>query len=533
MLKAKQRVSALRGGQPDDFAANGGGRDRSSLYAALMKRKITPNGLGIRGMFAEGCRPWLILFAAGALALVLRLLWLSRYGFDGDEIFSLQAAGSTWGHLLVTAVNDKSHPPLFYAALKLWLMLFPANETQVRLLSVLFGTALIPVAFAICRRLELAEADLAVVIVLIAVNGELIYYAQHTRMFPLFELSSGISILAIVYFLQAPVSWRVLVLLTVANSLMVYSHYWGWLAIAAQLMWVLLCQRAKVGAFVGSSLVVAVVFAPWAIAVAAALDQGGATAQIAWMGTDVGGLSSYAALLGTFNGEIDFAHATTFGIILFLAPVAALFLRHLKREMETLVDVRSPGGWTILVAVPLMLTSLGSYLARQSVWGTRHLSMVAVPYLVLVGLSMTQLSNPGVKKVLRCVILGWAVTAGIFSLAETDKDVRWEDIARGIVLQDPVPVYAAEPFVRTALEFHFKHSAAKTVAVSQQPSLGKIPDNRFWFVYRTPTGRGAAPEAQLAAYGDYVEKRLRTRSERRGRERQEITALLIRPDRAN
>ena len=167
--------------------------------------------------------------------------------------------------------------------------------------------------------------------------------------------------------------------------------------------------------------------------------------------------------------------------------------------MRTLFDLRAPGGWTLLVAVPLILTSLGSYLARQSVWGTRHLSMVAVPYLVLVGLSMTQLSNPGVKKVLRCVILGWAVTAGIFSLAETDKDVRWEDIARGIVLQDPVPVYAAEPFVRTALEFHFKHSAAEAITVSEQPSLGKIPDNRFWVCI--PDRGGARGGSRGAARG--------------------------------
>jgi len=244
-------------------------------------------------------RPWLILFAASTLALALRLLWLGRYGFDGDEIFSLQAAASTWRHLLVTAVNDKSHPPLFYASLKLWLMFIPANETQVRLLSVLFGTALISVTFAICRRLRLAEADTTLVIVLIAVNGELIYYAQHTRMFALLELSSGISILAFVRFLLAPVSWRMLLLLSAANSLMVYSHYWGWLAIAAQLMCVLICQRAKVCAFVWSSLAVAVVFMPWAIAVTAvALDQGGVTAQIAWMGTGVPGLSDYALLLG-------------------------------------------------------------------------------------------------------------------------------------------------------------------------------------------------------------------------------------------
>jgi NAD(P)-dependent dehydrogenase (short-subunit alcohol dehydrogenase family) len=42
--------------QPDDLAANGGGCDRNSLRAALIKRKITLNGLVIREMSAKATR---------------------------------------------------------------------------------------------------------------------------------------------------------------------------------------------------------------------------------------------------------------------------------------------------------------------------------------------------------------------------------------------------------------------------------------------------------------------------------------------
>ena len=49
-MNANQWIAASRGEHPDDLAANGGGCDRISLRAALMKRKITPNGPGIRGM---------------------------------------------------------------------------------------------------------------------------------------------------------------------------------------------------------------------------------------------------------------------------------------------------------------------------------------------------------------------------------------------------------------------------------------------------------------------------------------------------
>jgi len=159
-------------------------------------------GLGI-GKYRRG----LPLLAACGLALGLRLYALGRYPLDGDEIFSIKASAATWGNLISIAINDKSHPPLFYAILKLWLLLVPAKEIWARLPSVLFGTALIPVTFGICRKLRLAEADTVLVILVIAVNSELIFYAQQARMFPLFELSSALSILAFIYFLESRISW--------------------------------------------------------------------------------------------------------------------------------------------------------------------------------------------------------------------------------------------------------------------------------------------------------------------------------------
>jgi hypothetical protein len=46
-MKPKQRVPALRGGQPGDLAANRGPCDRISLRVASKRRKIAPNNLGI------------------------------------------------------------------------------------------------------------------------------------------------------------------------------------------------------------------------------------------------------------------------------------------------------------------------------------------------------------------------------------------------------------------------------------------------------------------------------------------------------
>jgi hypothetical protein len=49
-MKPKQRVPALRGGEPGDLAANRGACDRISLRVGSMRRKIAPNNSGIWGM---------------------------------------------------------------------------------------------------------------------------------------------------------------------------------------------------------------------------------------------------------------------------------------------------------------------------------------------------------------------------------------------------------------------------------------------------------------------------------------------------
>jgi hypothetical protein len=49
-MKATQRVSALRGGQPDDLIARGAGCEGIWLRDASMRRKIGPNRPRIQGM---------------------------------------------------------------------------------------------------------------------------------------------------------------------------------------------------------------------------------------------------------------------------------------------------------------------------------------------------------------------------------------------------------------------------------------------------------------------------------------------------
>ena len=478
-----------------------------------------------RRMFPESVRRGWIVSAAlvTVVALVIRVIAISRYGFDGDEVFSLEAANATWAHLLSVAANDKSHPPLFYAALKLWLELGPPEEGWVRLLSVFFGAALVPISAVICRLLRLSTADIALVLILTAINGLLTYYSQHARMFALFDFCAAVSILSFIYFITTPGSLYALCLLTATNIIMVYSHYWGWSLIFPEVFITIAAYRAMLARFVLSISIVAVSFLPWAVVAGiAASRQRGLSQQIAWMGSDVAGTTSYVWLFASFNGIVDFNHATTSGIALFMAPICVFVIYRAKNHNKSIWDPGSPLFWITIIATPLVLTSLGSYITKQNLWSDRHLSIIAVPYFILVGLSITSLPSPFIRIAFRCALLAWAIVASSASLAETDKKFHWETMAKEIAARDPAPIYAAEDFIALPLEYHLGHSAGRMVRVRENPNLPEISDRQFWFVYRNLTWHGQQPQDQLQALCETIDALVSTQ-----KGKQEIRALLV------
>ena len=95
----------------------------------------------------------LVLSLLTLLALGLRLIRLSYQPLWWDEGWSLYFATTNVRNMLeLTAVDI--HPPLYYLLLHFWIRLFGPGLISVRFLSVLIGTATIPLLYAAGRRLS-------------------------------------------------------------------------------------------------------------------------------------------------------------------------------------------------------------------------------------------------------------------------------------------------------------------------------------------------------------------------------------------
>jgi hypothetical protein len=121
--------------------------------------------------------------------------------------------------------------------------LFGTSEAAVRSLSALFGTAAIPLAYAIGRRLATPRIGL-VAAALVAFNPLLVWFSQETRPYALLVLLSGLSFLFFTEALERP-RGRVLAGWALASGLALATHYFAALVILPEVVWLLARVRPR------------------------------------------------------------------------------------------------------------------------------------------------------------------------------------------------------------------------------------------------------------------------------------------------
>ena len=182
----------------------------------------------------------LMLLAIVMGAAYLRFHLLAYKSFWFDEGFSVGIARLDWPNFLHLLWLREANMALYYVLLKLWLT-FGMNEFYVRALSVVFGLAAIPVVYALGKRLFGARAGLSAAL-LLSINAFHVRYSQEARGYSLLVFLSALGSLLFVRCIESPTArnWR---LYTLASVLIVYSHFYGVLVVAAHWLSFILLPR--------------------------------------------------------------------------------------------------------------------------------------------------------------------------------------------------------------------------------------------------------------------------------------------------
>jgi len=154
----------------------------------------------------EDIAPWLVLFIT-IIAIFIRMVLLVDKGMWLDETFSVWMANHRIVDMLHWIVRIDQHPPLYYLLLHYWIGLNGTGAYEVRLLSVIFGAATIPMVYLIGKRMANDLVGLMAALIL-AFSPFNIYYAQETRMYTLLMFNASVAIYALVRLLTDPRSNR-------------------------------------------------------------------------------------------------------------------------------------------------------------------------------------------------------------------------------------------------------------------------------------------------------------------------------------
>lgn len=472
---------------------------------------------------ADGGKPLSMLFSAAVVLLFIavRLRRLSASCLWFDEIFSVHAAHHGWAELLRFVAADIIHPPLFYLLLKIWISLGGESLLWLRLLPALFSIAAIVPFLHLCRELKLKRNEWNLALLLLAVNGYLIKYAQELRMYSLLMFLSLGSLWLFVKFLRAEPAWRrQLVWLFLVNLLLVYSHYAGWIVVVVECLALVIWQRRKAKPFLIAFALLLLAYVPWAFLVSANTEAGKGLAQnIGWVKRPtLWDITQFYALLNKPFWFIQSTAARPYDLLtaLFATLVlgAPLFLLSARvwRQAELVSDanVRTFRALFLFVLAPVIIVFGLSWLLPHSVWGTRHLIIVAAPYAILASVAIVRFPWHWLRIAVGLVLGSWFLLAGVtWTLARPPVFIwcAWEPLARNVEASaaQPAPevrVYAFEDLVAYHLWFAFDSSQRKQFQVTVVKGVEGIQEDPAYFLPRRFNEIAVMDSAQIT--GDEI-----------------------------
>lgn len=237
-----------------------------------------------------------------ALALGLRAFELGELSLWIDEAFSAWVVGHDLAAIWRDIPRVDTHPPLYYALLEVWSLLFGDSEAALRSLSVAFAVATVPVMHAAGRALAPSPAWLApLAATLFALAPFQIAYAQEARSYAALAFAASLALLGGLRLLREPAAARgpwlgwgtgagardAWALLVLGWAACLWFHNLGFLVLAASLpplaAWCLLDRRAGRAVLLNLALAAALALLLWAPNLGRALAQAGEVAGGFWL----------------------------------------------------------------------------------------------------------------------------------------------------------------------------------------------------------------------------------------------------------
>jgi uncharacterized membrane protein len=436
----------------------------------------------------------LIIASLLLLFVVARLWWLTRFGLYGDEIFSLRLASAGWSDLIAQVIRDAVHPPLFYLLLKVWITVGGESIYWVKLFPVFASIASLAPFYFLCRELKLQSVVSRLALGLMAVNMYMVVYAQDLRMYSLLLLASTCSCWLFVKLMNAKENrFATDLSLFVANLLLVYTHYYGWLLVGAQAAALAVLQRHKLKRFVFSALALGLCFSPWVyLAFQSSIAKGGLGANLSWNPRP--GIKDFFWFYLNLNGPVSYRwedygvfYKVSLGVyalltLLFFYAVARFLIRLIRnkeRNRDSMIAL------AVMAFLPSVLAFVASYTLSQSIWGMRYLIISSVAYFLILSMSVFDLRPRLMRAITVSSLIVWALLSGWTELVNREKFAVEPMVKQMIETETDqhIRIYTDDGIVGTTIQFYLDRVGEKRFEIVYVRRFDEIDDAHFWAAF--------------------------------------------------
>jgi uncharacterized membrane protein len=432
----------------------------------------------------------LVVVALIAFA-VFRLAGLVRYPLWTDETWTLNAGSGSFRAMLRVHADDQTHPPLFYAVFWVWRRLGPDSLAWQRLLPALAGIATAIPLMLLGRASGFGRRALWLTAAIGAGSGILVAYSAELRNYSFHALFATLSM---ALWMQARGEERPRLLpLTIANTLLIYSHFFGLLIVGAQLIDAALHARTRLRALVLSAGISLLALMPWvAETVRRARITGERLDVVNWIPVPRAGdtLDIVRESIGGFP--------SVGADLVIAAGAVTLVSAWIVRAART--STHAPARFLALaVLVPVLVTFVFSVAGPRSAWLPRYLIGVAPAIVALLAGAI----DWAVPKRLGALAAALAlIPAGLtaWSLARGTMKPRFDLVAKAIHGSESLQPFTVITF--GAVEGFPMRAATQAIdpriELIDLASGSPVPVDRGWIVWseRNPP-KGITPTAHL------------------------------------
>jgi uncharacterized membrane protein len=439
----------------------------------------------------------------------------------GDEVFSFSAIQDSWMQLGKLVAGDLTHPPLSYILLKVWKYLTGSSISSLRVFPVAISIASILPLIALGRELRFKTSEIALALFLMSVSNYLVLYSYVLRPYSLLLFLTLCSLVVFVRFLRNNLNGNQSILVMVAvNVLFVYVHYFAWLIVAAQYLWVALIDRRSLRRFTIATAIVVLSFLPWVAVVVYASTR---VTLTLWDHFSVRGgvrLQSLVDFLRSFNGGFASTELTlvgTVGFLWILILISICAILKPRRSKHVREDCLKPLWLLAWITGFPVVVSLAVSAAFTWSWEPRFLIIVIGPYLLLIAASACRLRIPWARPTAVAFLIGWSTVAGLAPIVGLTNDLadRLEgpnappywlavDLSRVETrTSGPIHVYVLDSNTRAGLSLAVSITGEKRFEIIPSQADAPFLDDYFWIAFTEREPRAGSRATSLSANPQY------------------------------